>query len=272
MITNSRMNTLNKIILGGLAIALALAQDAGAAGSVRLRSRAITHVMVQNQLVPSDLSSNTVGTMRLQFDERGEAIKQTLNLRFAGLQTNSQMGLTTVLGDDPNTIHVLNTTTDSNGRAQFNFVSQAPRQPVLRGSREALPEILSPLCDVRAICIEDSSGQVIGYAWNWNASNFKFISKRNLTPADPLGTAEGTMSLTANPRRATFRLVAAGLPPDSDFNLALNSTVVDTVTSNKRGRLQITGWPTNSIGVLDLRSLALIDSAGNPVLTTTLPR
>jgi hypothetical protein len=268
------MNTIQRLLSCALASALllTLAGDATAAGSVTRKGKNVTHILVQNELVSSDLSSNMVGTMRLQFNEQGEAVKQSLDLKFAGLEPDSTMGLTTVLGDDPSTIHVLNTETDSQGRVQLSFVSKAPRQQALRGKKQALPEILSPLSDVRAICVENSSGEVIGYAWNWNASNFKFISKRNLTPADPGGTAEGSISLTANPRRATFRLRAGGLPPDSEFSLALNSTVVDTATSNSRGQLQIRAWPTNSAAVLDLRSLSLLDSGGTPVLSTTLPR
>jgi hypothetical protein len=67
-------------------------------------------------------------------------------------------------------------------------------------------------------------------------------------------------------------LLAAGLTPATDYSLALNSTVVATATADENGRLQIKGWPATAPVVLDVRSLALLDAGGSPVLGTTLPR
>jgi len=135
-----------------------------------------------------------------------------------------------------------------------------------------LPDALDPLTDVRAIGVENASTQTVASAWIADASHFQYLVKRNLTPEDTNGTAAGSISLIANPRHVNFRLLAGGLTATNDYYLTINSNVVNTVASDPNGRLRITTWPSNAPAILELRSLSLLDSGSNAVLSTTLPR
>jgi len=51
----------------------------------------------------------------------------------------------------------------------------------------------------------------------------------------------------------------------------LNGGIVQTNRSGAKGRLMISSWLQNPTDILDVRSLALWDSASNIVLSTKLP-
>jgi hypothetical protein len=135
-----------------------------------------------------------------------------------------------------------------------------------------VPEALSPLTEVGAICFEDSTGQVVGNAGVQDSQRFQLVVRRNLVPADPNGTAAGSINLVANQNRAMLMLLAGGLTPDTDYMLALNGEAFGVTTSDAKGNLRARGWPSNAPPVLQLRSLALHEAGGPVVLSTTLPR
>jgi hypothetical protein len=235
---------------------------------VTRRGSPVLHYMTRNDLVATDAGSNTVGSLRLQYNEQGHSLKQSFRLVISGLETNSPVGLTAIVGDDTNTVLVSTLNTDGKGRARVSYLSRGQGG----GGRNPLPDALSPLTSVRSIGVENSSNQTVAYAVITDASQFHYLVKRNLTPEDTNGTAAGSISLTANQRHVNFRLIAGGVNATNDYHLALNSNVVSTVTSDEDGRLRITSWPSNAPAILDLRSLSLLDSGSNTVLSTTLPR
>jgi len=243
------------------------------AGSVTRRGPDSLHYLVRNNVGPMEFGPQTVnGTFQFHFDERGEKIRETLTLSVSGLETNATVSLTAGIGDDPaNVVTAAHLPTDRKGRLRATFVTKVPA-PARASRTPPVPELMSPLTDVGAICVEDSTGQLVANAGVQDAYKFQYIVKRNLVPADPGGTAAGSFSLTASQRRASFTLVAGGLTPNTDYVLALNAVPVGVVTSNEDGYLRIRGWPADAPPVLTLRSLALTDSGGTVVLSTTLPR
>jgi len=266
------MKKLKWFFVCGMLSAFVFTSQAANGGSVTRRGSDVLHYLIRNTISPTDYGPYTTGSMRLQVNEQGQSRKESLLLTVAGLEPNASPTLTAVLGDDPDVVTVLHLTTDQRGRVRASYMSKVPapaRQP--RGT-EPMPDLLSPATDIRGICIENTSLQLVGFRWIRDTAAFQYIVKRNLTPADPGGTAAGSINLVANQRRVNFRLLAGGLTPATDYSLAMNSTVVATATADENGRLQIRGWPATAPVVLDVRSLALLDAGGSPVLSTTLPR
>jgi hypothetical protein len=252
---------------------LVFGNAAASAGSVTRRSPDSLYYLVRNNVGPTEFGPPTInGTFQFQFVERGETVRETMVLRVSGLETNSTVSLTAGIGDDPaNVVTAAHLPTDRRGRVNMTFVTRNP--PPARPSRTPLvPELMSPLTDVGAICMEDSTGQLIANAGVQDAFRFQYVVRRNLVPADAGGTAAGSISLTANQRRASLTLLAGGLTPDTEYVLAMNGVPLGTATSDGRGMLRLRGWPADAPPVLQLRSLALTDSTGGTVLSTTFPR
>jgi hypothetical protein len=227
------------------------------------------HYMTHHTLMSNDTSSAR-GTVRLQHNEQGRSGKQSLQIKLSGLEPNGSHDLTVVTGEDTNAVVVGSFTADANGRARLSFMSKGQGG----GGKNPLPSGLSPLTDVRAIGIDHTgtNTNTVAHVWIADAEKYQYLVKRNLTPEDTNGTAQGSISLIANQNKVSFRLLAGGLTPTNDYHLVLNSNVVLTVPAAETGRLEITNWPDGAPAVLELRELAIWDAGSNVVLRTSLPR
>ena len=263
-------NNMNKwlLVIGIGAVVWAFGSTAQAGGPVTRRGTSVMHYMTRNTLVATEAGSNVVGWLRLQHNEQGHSSKQSLRLHVAGLETNAGYNLIAVVGDDTNAVPVASFTANRRGRSQLSYLSHGQG----RGGKNALPDELNPLTNVRSVGVENGSTQTVAYAWIADADRFQYIVKRNLTSEDTNGAAAGSVSLIANHRHVNFRLLAGGLVATNDYHLALNSNIVSTVQADDDGRVQIRNWPTNAPAVLELRSLSLLDGSSNIVLHTQLPK
>jgi hypothetical protein len=262
------MKQINLLVVLGLSAMLGtLTFTAHAAGPVTRRGTSVLHYMTRNTLVTTN-GSNVVGSLRLQQNEQGHSSKQSLHLFVSGLETNAPYTLIAIIGDDTNAVPVATFTANRLGRSHVFYMTRGQGG----GARNPLPDELNPLTDVHAIGIENASTQTVAYAWIADADKFQYLVKRNLTPAETNGTAAGSISLIANQQHVNFRLLAGGLAVTNDYHLALNSNIVNTITADGDGRLEIKSWPTNAPAILDLRLLSLLDASSNTVLSTTLPR
>src|SRR5438093_744113 len=179
------MRNLKWLLIVGIASSCALTAVAEDSGPVTRRGTSVLHYMTRNDLVATDVGSNAVGSLRLQFKEQGHSLKQSVQLRMSGLETNSSYALTAVVGDDTNAAPVSTLTTDGKGRARVSYLSRGEGGD----GKNPLPKALAPLTDVRAIGVEKGSTQTVAYAWIADASQFHYLVKRNLTPEDTNGTA-----------------------------------------------------------------------------------
>ena len=254
------------VFSGGLVLA-----SQAASGSVTQRGPSQLQLDARSQIDPSEAAPDTKGTMRLQFRDNGKVTKQTLQIQASGLEPNAQVGLTAAIDVDSNVSTIMSVPTDGNGNVNLSFQSKEPTGARTPRGQEPVPDSLSTLTSVRAICIENTGGQVVGFAWVVNATTYKYIVRRNLTPADDGGTAAGSIKLIANQQRVNFTLLAGGLTPDAEYSLVLNGTAATTATADGDGRLRIRGWPTSAPGPLEVRTLALVDGGGATVLSTALP-
>ena len=256
------------IVFGIVAAVGTLVSTLQAEGPVVRRGKSVMHYMTRNTLVTNDAGSNVVGWVRLQHNEQGNSTKQSLQLFVNGLETNAPYKLIAMVGDDTNAIPVEEFTADGKGRVRLNYMTRGQGS----GGKNPLPDELTPLTDVHSLGIENSSTQTVAYAWMADAEQYQVLVKRNLTVEDTNGTAAGSISLIANQNKVNFRMLAGGLSVSNDYHLVLNSEVVNTVTANNDGRLEIKSWPSNAPAILELRSLSLRDSSSNVVLSTTLPK
>lgn len=256
------------MILGSVTVLALQPLETRAETPVTRRGTSVMHYMTRSELRSTNEASPVLGTVRLQSNEQGQSAKQRLDIRLSGLETNATYGLIALMGDDTNAFRVVDIHSNGKGHARLSFRSKSQGQ----GGRNPVPESLSPLTDLRALGVENAETQTVAHAWIADAAKFQYIVKRNLTPADPEGTAAGSISLIANPNRVRFRLLAGGLAATNDYHLALNSEVHVTVQSGEDGRIEIKEWPATAPRVLDLRSLAIWDAGSNAVLHTSLPR
>lgn len=241
------------------------------AAPVTRRGSDVLHLMAKNVISPTDLGPSTGGSFKMQYNEQGQSIKQTVDLIVTGLEPNATAGMTASVGEDTNVVTVHSFTTDAQGRVRASFVDRAPRPAKLGRNKQALPELMNPLSNVRALCVENAALQVVGFAWIADSPIYQYIVKRNLTQTDPEGTVAGSINLLANQRRAKLRLVAGGLTPGAEYSVVMDGAPVATVTANDAGRVTFNGWPAEGPEALLVRSLALTDSEGATLLSTSLP-
>ena len=263
------MKTLYSLSFSGLLVGLLLPLAGHAAGSVTQRGPSQLQLDARSQIDPTDVGPGTGGGMRLQVRDNGKVRKESLLIQASGLEPDAQVGLTAAIGSDSNVSTILTTTSDSQGKVGLSYQSKEPAPARTPRGQDPVPGALSPLTNVRGICIENNSAQVVGFAWVVNATSYRYIVRRNLTSAD--GTAEGSIRLIANQSRVNFTLLAGGLTPGGEYSLVVNGAPVLTQAADDNGRLRIRTWPTEAVPPLQVRTLELAASGGGTVLSTNLP-
>jgi hypothetical protein len=265
------MKNLIRLLAGGTLLILCV-QSVATGAPVTRRGPDTLRYVVRNHVGPTEFGPPTVdGFFELQYTQRGDVVRERMILQVSGLETNATVSLTAGIGDDPaNVVTAAHLATDKKGRLRGTFLSTQPA-PARPSKLQPIPELMLPLTDVGAICIEDSSGQLVANAGVQDAYKIQYIARRNLVSVDPAGTAAGSIALTANQRGVKFTLLAGGLAPSTEYTLYMNGTAVGVVTSNPKGLVRIRDWPTDAPPILQLRSLELVGPDG-PVLNTTFPR
>jgi hypothetical protein len=263
------MKTFRSVSLAATLLAAFALTSNAANGSVTQRGPDQLQLDARCQIDPTDVGPETGGMMRLQVRDNGKVRRESLQIQASGLETNSEVGLTAAVGSDSNVNTILTTEADKRGNVNLSYQSKDPSPARTPRGQEPVPGALSPLTNVRAICLENAEMQVVGFAWVVNSQAYRYMVRRNLTSVD--GTAEGSMRLIANQQRVNFTLLAGGLNPASDYSLVVNGTPVHTETADANGQLRIRNWPTNAVPPLQVRTLEVSANGGGPVLTTTLP-
>jgi len=247
---------------------VSIASGAMAASSAVRRGTSILHYQTRNVLETTDAGSNITGSVSLQLNEQGHSSMQKFNLNVGGLVPDADYFLLAAVGEDTNVVYVSTVKANSHGRLALSHMKLGQGK-----GKHSVPDALNPLTDIRGIELQDASQtQTVAFAWINTSSNFNYMVKRNLTGEDTNSAARGSISLIANQDHVNFRLAADGLGASNTCYLALNSTIVDTATTDSHGRILIKNWPSGSPAILDLRSLAVLDAVSNVVLTTTLPK
>ncbi len=238
-------------------------------GPVVVTGSSVLHYMTTTPLAATEADPDADALLRLQFKKQGNSLLQKFDLTVANLEPNSEYVLVATVGSASSFSPVATFRSDKQGRARISYMKQGEGQA---NGKKALPSGLDPVTDVHAIGIQSGALQIVAAGSIDASPSFQYLVKRNLTPADANGTAEGSIRLKANAEGTSLRLLADGLAPSSTHYLALNSTVVQTLTTDANGRLAVTDWPVSAPAVLDLHSLQLLDSSSSVILSTILPR
>ena len=252
------------------ALVASLAALSVAAASATRKGASVMHYMTPTPLVGTALATNVGGTVRLQFNEQGRSSLQKFDLWANGLESHTEYFFVVASGEDTNAYPVGTVTSDGQGRVRLSYMKkgQGGGNP-----RKALPPELDPVSNVLGVGLQETvNTQTVAFAWISSSSNFQYLVKRNLTSTDEGATPAGSISLKANGQNVNFRLLADGLTGGDTYHLALNSNVVETVTADADGTLELNGWPGGAPGVLELQSLSLWDATNNVVLGTLLPK
>lgn len=226
-----------------------------------------TKVPMVNQSVDS---SNATGTVTATQATQGNADKETLTVAAKGLFPNTPYSLlvsTTTSGlSDVDT----NLNTDSRGRLTVKLSTNPGKRNV------AIPSNAVPVSTIQEVDIEDSNSAPVLVADFTNATSLQYLVKQNISTNDGVSVNTSASlqiksTLNRGTSRTSFSLNASGLNALTDYLLVFNGGVVQTNTSNSRGRLKINSAPTPD-PILSLTSVDVTDTNSVPVTATaTLP-
>ena len=240
----------------------------GTNGPVVNAGSSVFHYMTTTPLPATGAAPNVAASLRLQFKKQGNSLLQKFDLTVTRLAPNKEYALVAAVGEETTLSPVATFRSDKQGQARVSYMKQGEGQG---NGKKALPAALDPLTDVHAVGIQDAALQVLALGTIDASPSFQYLVKANLTPADTNGTAKGSIRLKANAEGTSFRLLADGLVAGAVYHLALNSAIVENLTADANGRVQILTWPAGAPAVLDLRTVALLDVGSQVILSTTLP-
>jgi hypothetical protein len=226
----------------------------------------ILHLFSDTVMTNSGVLSNASGNVAVRQNEQGNADNQELDIRAKGLDTNATYQLLAIVNDDTNATQVTNFTSDAKGRATLLY-RQFGNGHGLGHGRIPLPSSLNPVSDVRQLTIANTSTQAVLSADLTMPNRFEYLIKRDISS----NSIDASLRIHATTRQTQFRLLASGLNPTNDYLLVLNGGIVQTNSTDKKGRLAIRSLMENPGDILDLHSVALWDTASNVLVSTTLP-
>lgn len=247
--------------ISALAAATLLA-DPG--GSSHKHGTDILHLFSHTAMTNNGVVTNASGSVEARQNEQGNANNQELDIRAKGLDTNTTYQLLAVVDDNSNATQVANFTTDAHGRVALLY-RQFGQGHGLGHGRTPLPAALNPVSGVHELTIANSSTQAVLTVDLTMPNRLEYLIKRDISS----NSIDASLRIEATTKHAQLRLLASGLMPTNNYFLVLNGGIVDTNTSNAKGRLDIRIAPTGNI--LDLQSVSLWDSASNVLVSTTLP-
>ena len=226
----------------------------------------ILHFFVRKGMSNTGVETNASGVVRARQNEQGNTDNQALEVLAKGLDTNTSYQLMALVGDETNLTLVTNFNSDSRGRLSVEYRDLGNGHGVGHG-RLPLPAVLDPVSQVREVSIFNSATQAVLTADLTVPDRLEYLVKRDLST----NKVDALLRLHANTHATQFRLTASGLNPTNDYLLVLNGGVVQTNSTDKKGRLVIKSLLENPTDILQVRSMALWDSASNLVLSTSLP-
>ncbi len=217
------------------------------------------HFSIKISLTDTGVEAGSSGSVSANEVKNRARLNQNLVVTVSGLTPNTGYTLNAVTSDG-GTVDLDDFTTDGKGRAALNFRTG-------RGNGKntiALPDGFE-LAAITELDVVAGSGVVLTTA-DTTPKSFEYSAKKTLSSA----TAAGTLEITANKKKTKISLNAAGLDANTDYNLLINGTQVQTATTDSKGRLKIKSAPTPE-NPMDISTIEVQDTSGTTVLSTTLP-
>jgi len=226
----------------------------------------ILHFFDSATFTNNGLATTASGSVSARQNRQGNADNESVKLSFKGLDTNAPYTLQISTVNDTNLTSVSDFTADARGRAKLDFSKLGNGNGLGHGNMP-LPDAMDPVSELRTFAVVDTNAQAVLTADLTASNHLQYLIKRDLSTND----ITATLRIQANTQTSRLRLSARGLPASNDFLLVLNDSVVQTNSTDARGRLEMGTALLNPTDILDLRSVALSDTASNVVLSTTLP-
>jgi hypothetical protein len=243
------------------ALALAITSPSALAGTD------ILHFFDRTAFTSSGIVTNAFGTADARENKQGNADNESVSLSFKGLNTNAPYTLQISTVDDPNLTSVSDFTTDNRGRAALNFRALGSGKSLGKG-KQPLPDAMDPTSELRSFAVLDTNTQTILLTADLTAPNhLQYLIKRDLST----NGITATLRIEANNQRARLSISARNLAATNDYFLVLNGGIVQTNSTDARGRLEMRTALVNPLDVLNLRTVTVWDNASNVVVSTTLP-
>lgn len=252
------MKMTNKIALVLTAAAL-MTTSAVAKGA---KSVDTLHFAIRTSLTDQGVEPGSSGTVSAtEIRQNGTINNQKLDVSVSGLTASTTYDLVATTAGGTTDLGTFDT--DANGGATLHFFGSAKGKGPKNSS--PLPDGFE-LSQVTQLDVLNSGSVSVLSTAGTTPTSVTFSVKRTLTGPDG---ETGTLQINANKAKTKFSLTAAGLQPSTDYDLLFNGAVVQTNTSDSKGRLKIKSAPTPD-NILDLTSVEL-QTGGTDVLSTTLP-
>ena len=241
------------------------------AGSATNSGPGTLHYIAQTTLTNKhSITNGGFGSVKVDYYNNGKSVAQKIDLSLTNLSSLRLYSLLATLGDDPTLYEVGTFTSDKKGKAKISCQDIVYFNGTAGPTNKPLPALLNPLINVRRLAINKDVTNLLAQVSLDSTVLYAYQVKRNLTRVDPFGTAAGSIDLKGTGLGGNLKLKADGLLPFSMYYLALGTNMVNTALSDKKGRLQMIGWPVGVVAGPSLGTLQLLDISSNAVLTTTL--
>jgi len=247
-----KMNTKLVAILGATAL---MATTAVAKSSVEN-----VHFSIHSALADTGVEPGSAGTVQANEVSKGDKLNQVLNVTVSGLTPNTGYSLTANTTSS-GTVDLEDFTTDNNGKATLHLRSGSK----VGKNVTALPDGFL-FTDVTELDVVDGSSTAVLTTSGTNPTSFVYSVKKPITG----DTASGSLSINGNTKGTKFNLNASGLDPNTDYQIVINGTPVQTNTTDSKGRLKVKSAPTPD-NPMDIQTVEVWDSSNTPVLSTTVP-
>jgi hypothetical protein len=229
----------------------------------------ILHWMVTTKMVASGVESGVRGSVNANQNKQGNADNQRLTIAAAGLQSNATYLLVAVTVADTNPVVVADFPTNAKGVGLVKYVYKNNGKGNAGGT--SLPVVLNPISDIQGLGIANGSTQTVLSADLTDPDKLQYLVSRSLTNDGIESGAAASLRIKATQKSVQFRLLASGLLATSGYFLAVNDVLDTNVTTDAAGNLSFNALPAGTPDVLDIHTLAILNSSSNSVLSTTLP-
>ena len=245
------------MVLGGTL--LLASQAAPAAPVISSFSYSFRASMTTN----GSVDPNARGTILGNLNRRGVTDIQRLKIIAAKLDTNAPYQLVAFLDDTATATPVTNFVTSRLGTSSIRYEKSS------RPGVTPLPAALDPISNIRGLNIINGNGETVLQGVLTNPISFSYAVKRAMDNTESEPGAGGVLRLIGNQRITRILVNATGLMPLTSYLLMVNGAGTTSKISDRRGNLVIAGPRTGLPLVLDIRTVALAESAGTNVILTT---
>jgi hypothetical protein len=201
------------------------------------------------------------GKLTGKYSRAGAAISQQSAISAADVLPGATHDLTSLSGAGSVSTVAASLTSDAKGKIKAVFSDKSGR------NSKPLPDALNPLIAVRALNIA-SAGQILLSGDVLLPDKLRYQYKGPFDNTGIVSAAAGVLQLKATEKSSQFGLKVSGLPAATDCIVLINSVAVQTVASDKKGKLNLKSLPAASPTALNIHSVALaIGTSGNIVLS-----